>query len=831
MLRQTLNKHWIFTANPVISVQSLAHTACQEGSPVDLPHDAMIHETRTPDAKSKNQSGFYPGGSYCYTKKLFVPDAWKQQRVALEFEGIYKNARVYINGQLACAWQNGYTEVVTEIDDYLNYDCENEIRVFVSNTSQPSSRWYSGSGIYRGVNLLRGGLTHIGTRGVQVKTVYLDQEMAQLNVSIPIVNASAQAVRMELLISIYDREGREVSRDALPMMMYGSTSETLERLMTIHRPAVWDCGHPNLYRYCVKLVSGEAQLDAENGRFGVRTLAADSERGLLLNGKPVKLRGACIHHDNGILGACAYADAEQRRIRILKEAGFNCIRSAHNPLSRAMLDACDEQGMLVMDEYADMWTVAKNEFDDAAHFPDSWKKDLSSLVRKDFNHPSVILYCLGNEIPEAGTERGAWLCRRMDTEIKSLDTSRLTTTSVSGTLSCSSRLREIIAQIAERFQGQGKSEKGQSGMDAVSQANSFASLLHGPLGDAIWQHPTVTEMLEGYKNATDITGLNYMPARYPLEKQQHPDRLVLGTEEYPADIQRLWSLVEENPHVIGDMTWTGYDYIGEAGIGIFYYDGTVNFMPHWPDRLAYIGDIDINGNRRSISYYREIVYGLRKQPYIAVKRMEHNGETPNQTAWMFKDNISSWTWHGCEGMGASVDVYCDAQEVELVLNGKSLGIRGCGRENHFTAEYTVPYQAGKLAAYAIRGGKRAEAYFLETADASVMPVPEPEKTALKAGSGELLFIPITLRDSSGRLNPQEKQQLTVCVEGAAVLKAFGSANPSTEEAYDGTQCETYDGRAMAVVGAADVPGTATIRILCGNGTRAEITVTVDSAEK
>lgn len=823
MLRENLNKKWKFIANPVISVQSLAHTEQLTGVMVDLPHDAMIHESRSSEVPGKNGSGFYPGGSYFYEKTLYVPDEWRNQCVRLEFGGVYKNARVFINGQFAGGWQNGYTETMLDVDDFLNYGEDNHIRVMVSNQAQPSSRWYSGSGIYRSVNILRGGLTHIAADGVQIKTGYLDSELAQLNVRIPLVNKQHSRIRMTVSTEILDGNGCCISCDTLPMTMYPGSDEMLFRTLQVHQPETWGCETPTLYQYKVTLLQGDDALDVEEGTFGIRTIAMDSERGFLLNGQPIKLRGACIHHDNGLLGACAYADAEFRRAKLLKDAGFNCIRSAHNPTSREMLDACDRLGILVMDEYADMWTIPKNEFDDAFQIPEKWEEDLASLVRKDRNHPSVVMYCLGNEIPEAGTERGAWLCRKMNSEIKRLDDSRPTITSVSSMLACSSRLREIIMQIMADSGNRPQSAKqsDQSGMDGVSQANSVASLLHGSLGDAIWQHPIITEMLTPYKNATDMTGLNYMPSRYALEAQQHPDRLVLGTEDYPADIERLWELVEQYPHVIGDMTWTGYDYIGEAGIGIFYYDGTINFMPRWPDRLAYIGDIDITGNRRDISYYREIVYGLRHVPYIAVRRMDRGEQTPNQTAWMFRDTINSWTWHGYEGNTAAVYVYSDAPAVDLMLNGESLGIHAC---DHFTAEYQIPYIAGELTAYAIRNGIRAECSNLRTADRQIELSLEPEAEIFRADG--LLYIPVSLKDVSGTLNMQERRLLQAEVSGVAVLKGFGSAEPSSEDRYDSGTAHTYDGRALIVIGA-EQPGEAQVRVTSGDSLTAEIKIRVD----
>jgi len=384
----------------------------------------------------------------------------------------------------------------------------------------------------------------------------------------------------------------------------------------------------------------------------------------------------------------------------------------------------------------------------------------------------------------------------------------MTINAVSVMLACSHMFRSILGEILkDKMPALGAQQSGK--MDATSAANSLASLLHGPLGNALHTHSRVTEALTPYKNATDLTGLNYMPARYELEKKLCPDRLVLGTEEYPSDIVRLWGLVEKYPHVIGDMTWTGWDYLGEAGIGIYYYDGTLNFMPHWPDRAAYIGDINMLGYRRPVSFWREIVYGLRKEPYIAVSRMEYNNQQASQSSWMVKDQISSWTWRGFEGEMAEVDVFSDAPQVELVLNGRSLGIQPAGREKGFVASFNVPYERGRLEAWAVRDGSRAECYVLQTADDQIFLTAE-SGSSLTLHPDEVVFIPVDLCDANGQMNLQTKKNVTAAVNGEAALLAFGSAAPSSSNSYDDSICETWDGQVMAAVRAGRKAGSAQI---------------------
>lgn len=373
MIRTPLNHDWLFVTNPVISVRNHAHGKEMQGEMVDLPHDAMIHEARDPKNPSKNQSGFYPGGIYCYIHKLYVPEDWRDQHHFLEFEGVYRNAQVFVNGMQAGGCTCGYTEFLIEIDDFLRYGEENEIKVLANNQAQPTSRWYSGSGLYRGVNLLSSSHTYISAQGVRVDTGTPLAKASQITLRMELINALPYPAEFVYTAEIFDQDGACVASETLPMQMAGTSRETLIRRLILQNPRLWTPDEPYLYRYRVCLEAGGKELDQEEGRFGVRVVSMDAQQGLLLNGRPIKLRGACIHHDNGILGAATFAQAEERRCRHLKEAGFNCIRSAHNPISRAMLDACDKLGMLVMDEYSDVWTLAKNAFDDASLFSKNWK--------------------------------------------------------------------------------------------------------------------------------------------------------------------------------------------------------------------------------------------------------------------------------------------------------------------------------------------------------------------------------------------------------------------------------------------------------------------------
>lgn len=812
MEKRKLTDNWKFCKGCVSSLNLLAMKGIQPQA-VDLPHDAMIYEKRSRDTKNGSQTGFYPGGMYTYFKQLDVPSDWQDKTVILEFEGVYETAMVYVNGALAATNLYGYSGFFVQIDDYLHFGETNEIKVIADNSSEENTRWYSGSGIYRNVNLYVSGKTYILPEGVEVKTNSINVNSAEIEIKTDVV--IGENIEDPLSLNIKIKEAGKLVYEGSVGLDTLNHKGTITQKVTVADPLLWDIRHPNLYEADLMILCGSAVLDHTIEHFGIRTIKVDAKRGFLLNGESVNLRGTCLHHDNGIIGAATFEDAERRKVRLLKEAGFNSIRSAHHPISKEMLDVCDELGMLVMDELFDMWTVHKNNKDFALHFLNEWESVTEGMVKKDRNHPSVIMYSIGNEIPELGTPQGVKISRMLCNKLHSLDDTRYTTCGVNGLNAAGKRLFEIMRDVAPLLQGPDTEEKSQDddGRSMGSNAlNSIMEFMTGKAGDAFATHPKLTEAIAGVSDATDIIGLNYMTGRHVLEAQLHPNKTVVGTETFPADIFRLWSLVEDYPHIIGDFTWTGYDYLGEAGCGIFYYDGNKNFGSTYPDRLAYIGDITITGIRRPISYYREIVYGLRKQPYIAVDRVNHNGEKASRTPWMFKDNISSWTWKSYENSIANVDVYSNAEEVELFLNDRSLGRKCNGKENAYIVSYEVPYEKGRLVAIDYVNGIERGRYEIQSAGEVCCIKAETDRDALKPNGQDLCFISVEMVDKDGNWNMQEEREITVSVEGAGILQGIGSSNPSNEDIYCSNKCTTYDGNALVCIRAGHNEGMITVKI-------------------
>ena len=414
-------------------------------------------------------------------------------------------------------------------------------------------------------------------------------------------------------------------------------------------------------------------------------------------------------------------------------------------------------------------------------------------MKKDRNHPSVILYSTGNELPEAGTAKGAEMNRKINDKIKSLDHTRYTINAMNGILAG----MDVIGEILPEIYPEQKKEDHKADDTGSNVLNLLLTTLAGPVGDQVNCHPKMSLKLREFTETMDVIGLNYATARHELEAELHPNRPLIATETYPSEVFQVWDSVKRNKNVLGEMTWTGYDYLGEAGIGIMYYDGTVNFSSHWPDSIAYAGDLDITGYRRPVSYYREVVYGLRKEPYLAVERMNRYGQACNKTKWAFKDHIASWTWPGYEGKCTSVDIYSGAEEVELFLNGVSMGRRKNGYENQFITTYEIEYAPGTLAAAAYDHGQLTGMSQLMTAGDVSEFMLETEKAVLSIN--QIAFIEVELADCNQIINRNAVKEIKVLMEGDGILEGVGSADPQTSHEYTENIWPTYDGRLLIAV--------------------------------
>jgi len=730
---------------------SLVWDIPQHAQSINLPHDGMID--KRPHMKSKNgcNTGFRDGSNLVYVKNFTAPHHWQDQSIYIKFEGVYMNSLVYLNGIQVANWPYGYSTFYADLSDALKIGQENELRVLVKNGNMPNSRWYTGTGIYRDVYLLIGGKNYILPTGLKIT--------AEQNGEVRVVTQVAREGTVD--VTIIDEQGNTVGM--------GTGTDCC---LFVDSPALWSAEHPNLYKCRVSLNQGE---DVVESLFGFRSLALEKNQGLLVNGEPIKLRGACIHGDNGLIGAAEYDGAAFRRIRILKEAGFNAIRMSHHPISQNLLRACDTLGMYVMDEGFDMWTRPKSDLDYALYFNDWWERDLEAMVHKCYNHPSVLMYSLGNEIPEIGSEQGSKLTKKMVDLIKSLDETRYTLVGINGAFAAGDQMKELMSDIARIPNG---------------SVNDFMTVM-GTKMDDIVKHSIISEKLEYTAGITDISGYNYMTARYELDLIEHPNRFIVGSETYPPQIARNWEIIARVPNVMGDFTWTGWDYIGEAGVGVCAYTfGEGGFGAKFPCQLAYCGDVDLTGFRRPLSYFREIVFGLRKEPYISVQNPNHYGKKLIKTPWIMSDSVASWNWASCEGKPVVIEVYSNADTVELFQSGTSLG-QQIVKDNQALFETT--YQPGTLRAKNFRNGMAAEEWVLQKAIGKVSVEVDIKNEK------ELIYADITLVGENGEVYRDKTLKFKLTVKGPAVLLGLGSADPKTEDFYPDEIGTTWNGRALAIL--------------------------------
>jgi beta-galactosidase len=793
--RVSLNDGW--SVRPKANRWSDITGDTAEWEPVLLPHDAMIGTPRSPAAGAAN--AYFPGGSWEYRRVLELAADELDAAHVLEFEGVYRDAFVTVNGTAAAHRPYGYSNFFVPIDHLVRAG-ENEVHVAAS--ARDDSRWYSGAGIYRNVWLWRGGRLHLAPDGLCVRTPEIDDDGAVVTVAAVVRNQSLASATPVLRVEILDAVDELVAHDEAPAATFPGDSLVVRHRLFVDRPQRWGPDHPDLYSCRVRLLDGERVLDEHATDFGIRSLTLDSRRGLRINGEPILLRGACIHHDNGVLGAATIDRAEVRRAELLKAAGFNAIRSAHNPMSTAMLDACDRFGMLVMDETFDMWTQTKSDDDYALRFREWWGADVEAMVRKDVNHPSVIMYSIGNEITDGSTVDGMHHARALAEKVRALDPTRFVAQGVSGFLVAGPELLGELGSFAS-----------DADVDEETGVNTALTNLGDLMAHAM-RSPIVGEKTAEAYAHLDVCGYNYMESRFGIDAALFPHRVVAATESHPSRIDLCWTGVTDHANVIGDFTWTGWDYLGEAGIGRIAYGevGEGGFHGAWPWLTAWCGDLDITGHRRPQSYYREIVWGLRTDPYVAVLRPEHHGvPVAYASPWAWNDVVSSWSWPDHVGRPVTVEVYADGDEVELLLNGRSLGTAPVGRDHRYRAELETTYEPGELVAVARRNGQEIGRTALRSATGPVQVALDVDLEAPGLPPVELAHVAITLVDDAGALHNTLDRVVTVTVGGPGVLQGLGSANPVTEEPFTGTSCRTFDGRALAVIRQAGV-GTITVTV-------------------
>lgn len=792
MKKQKFNQNWIFTIGSGSSLDALAggnNTAKQ----VTLPHDASIGRERNPEEPNGSGNGFFREESYVYTKTFSMNADDKDKNVYLEFEGVYQNAFVYVNNSFAGKCPYGYSNFYVDITKYLNYNEPNALKVVVKN-GVPSGRWYTGGGIYRDVNLMIADRLHLVPDSVQLAAIEVEDDQAIIRAKSTIAYTGIGIREIALCTELMDAEGNVVAADEMPVMVEEHSEQEYQQKMYVPNPNRWDAENPYLYTYRTYIKENDSVIDEETGTFGIRKLQLDTKHGLRVNGKVIKLRGGCIHHDNGIIGTAEFTHSAEERVKKLKETGFNAIRSAHYPMSRKLLEACDKYGMYVMDEYSDVWVSTKVEFDYSTQMTEWWEHDIENLVKKDYNHPCVIMYSIGNEIPEAGNKFDVQWGKKLADKLRSLDDTRYTTNSLNLLLAIMNDLPKLMAQNAAA-QAAANTET-----DQPQEINSMMNNL-GAMMAQFMASDFAAEKVKEACAQVDITGYNYAAARYEIDGKLFPNRILVGSETNPPDLDKNWELVEKLPYVIGDFDWTAWDYIGETGIGKINYTDqqSMGFYAPYPCKIAYCGDINILGNRRPISYWRELIWGLRKAPYIAVQLPQHYGEPQSTTQWSMSDAVRSWNWNGYEGKPVKVEVYAAADEVEMLINGQRVERKKVGETKKYITIFDTTYHAGRVEVIAYSDGKECGRDEILTASDEVVIAAKADRTQIPADGSDIAYIDICMQDALGILNPNADKAVSISLDGPGEIMGYGSADPESEENYYDMVAKAYEGKLRAAV--------------------------------
>ena len=732
---------------------------------LDVPHDWSIEdlplgENKVQDGtsvrigpfdstKSQNKhfTGYTIGGIGWYRKHFKLNETSK--RVSVLFDGVYMNSEIFINGYRLGEHPHGYTSFEFDLTDHLNpLGQDNLLAVRVRNEGK-NSRWYSGSGIYRHVWLKIDEPIHIPTWGVFVKTPQVSKSKTQVAVETNVCNLSNLQTDLVICTNILNNENKVVGTSQFNLNLDANQSTTTDQSVEISSPHLWSPATPYMYTAKIEVMQGKKVCDVVEVPFGVRNIEFDAVNGFRVNGQSMLLKGGCIHYDNGPLGSAAIDRAEYRKIELLKANGFNAIRTSHNPPSSTLLNACDELGMFVIDEAFDQWNESKenNQQDYHRFFKDWYASDIASMVCRDRNHPSVIMWSIGNEIPEQFRDKEA--AGKLRQQVLLHDTTR-----------------------------------------PVTQA------ICTDWGNVIKDWDNLSDAAFEY---LDVAGYNYLPDKYQSDHARHPERVIYGSESFPKDALEYWTLAEKHSYVIGDFVWTAMDYLGEAGIGHALLSNQKNsFFMSWPWFNAWCGDLDLCGVKKPQSYYRDVVW-KRSNIEMFVHTPIPDGLTEVISWWGWPDESKSWNWSGFEGVPLSVSVYTRCDTVRLELNGKVIAEKPVSLDSKLTARFDVPYQPGTLRAIGLVDGKQTVQTTLTTTGPASKIKLTSDRQKITSSSNDLAYVTVEIVDDNGAVIPNAEIEVNFTVSGAGKLMARANAIPNEPTSFHSPVCKTYRGRCLAIL--------------------------------
>jgi beta-galactosidase len=728
---------------------------------INLPHDWSIQREIDKNNPTGQAGGYFPAGIGWYRKNFIVPSSWQGKKVSIYFEGVYMNSEVFINGRSLGVHPYGYTSFCYDLTPFLNYNKENIIAVRVDNSQQINSRWYSGSGIYRHVWLFVTNPIHFSQWVTVITTPEITAKKSTVQIKSIIKNKTAKPQSIVLSTKIFNKKNNTVGNNELKIDLPAESEKEIEQSIIVNNPLLWAPENPNLYNAQMEIIQDNKTVDLTQNSFGIKSLKFSAENGFQLNGKTVKINGGCAHHDNGCLGAAAYDRAEERKVELIKSAGFNTVRTSHNPPSEAFLNACDRLGIMVIDESFDCWRESKNAYDYARFFDKWWQRDLESMVKRDINHPSIIMWSTGNEIIERKKPEAVETAKMLADCIHKLDKTR-------------------------------------------------------PVTSAMTTWDNDWKIFDPLMAAHDVCGYNYQMLRAPSDHERVPSRIILQTESYPKDAFYNWDMVQNHNYIIGDVVWTALDYLGESGIGRYYYPGEPE-GEHWqqdffPWHGAYCGDIDLTGWRKPISHYRNILWNNAEKLYISVKEPNPDNGEIKLTEWAVWPTWESWTWNGHEGKDIQVEVYSRYPSVRLYLNDKLIGELPTTKEQGFKTIFTIPYSPGTLKAAGVQDDKEIESTILRTAGKAAEIKLIADRSVIKANGQDLSFVTVEITDKYGNIQPNANNMLSFKIEGPGVIAGVDNANLKNVEKYVGNTRTAWHGRAMVIIKSTNDPGNILLNV-------------------
>ncbi len=716
-------------------------------------------------------TGWVVGGTGWYRKRFRAPSTGEKTETEIRFDGIYMNSDVWLNGKHVGFHPYGYTSFAYDLTPFINQGGENVLAVRVRNEGM-NSRWYSGSGIYRHVWLTMTEKVRIPLWGVGVTTPKA-ADLSTVEVTVRAENRGKESATATVRAQIIAHSNKVAGKGEQSLDVPAAGNATATVSLDIQSPELWSSAAPHLYRAEVDLLVAGKVVDQSTVTFGIRSIEFDVEHGLRINGEVVKLKGGCVHHDNGLLGSCAIDRAEERRVEILKANGFNAIRTSHNPPSLAFLDACDRLGMMVIVEAFDCWNLGKNDDDYLLYYNDWWERDLKSMLMRDRNHPGVIFWSIGNEIDGRRTPEGVAIAKKLHDAVKSLDTVRPVTMAVPGPYD------HNLPQW---------------------QAN-----------DPCFLH-------------LDVGGYNYQWQQYELDHKRFPQRIMMGTESFPFEAYDSWRYAEKLSYVLGDFVWTAVDYFGESAIGHSLLSvEPANWRQKYPWFISYCGDIDAVGHKKPQSYFRDVLWGQSKLE-MSVERPLPPGRTETLANWGWQDELRSWTWPGVAGKILNVRVYTSGDQVRLLLNGKEIGSKPVPESAKLVAVFPVPYIEGELRAVAYQDGKEIASQTLKTVGKPVRLRLTADRETIRASRNDLAFVTVEMLDGAGMPIPDGARTIDFQIDGVGELAAAGSANPKDVTSFGQPTCRTFCGKGMAILRPTGHEGTITLRAKSAGLELASVTI-------